>query len=78
MYTMSKFEVSGFMKFNAIVNNISVISWRSVLLVVETGVTRENQRPAESHRQTLLKVGKIIVVVLISSVTMYTSYDCNQ
>jgi hypothetical protein len=52
---MSTFEVSGVMKFNAIVNNISVISWRSVLLVVETGVTRENQRPAESHRQTLFK-----------------------
>jgi hypothetical protein len=78
MYTMSTFEVSGVMKFNAIVNNISVISWRSVLLVVETGVTREIQRPTESHRQTLLKVGKIIVVVLISSVKMYTSYDCNQ
>jgi hypothetical protein len=26
-------------------NNISVISWRSVLLVKETGVCRENHRP---------------------------------
>ncbi len=30
-------------------NNISVISWRSVLLVEETGVPRENHRPAASH-----------------------------
>ena len=30
-----------------------VISWRSVLLVVETGVPRENHRPAASHQQTL-------------------------
>jgi hypothetical protein len=31
------------MVFNAIFNNISVISWQSVLLVEETGVTGENQ-----------------------------------
>ena len=36
----------GFMVFNATVNNISVISWRSALLVEETG---ENHRPAVSH-----------------------------
>ena len=30
-------------------NNISVISWRSVLLVEETGVPGENHRPVESH-----------------------------
>jgi hypothetical protein len=28
--------------FNATFNNISVISWQSVLLVEETGVPREN------------------------------------
>jgi hypothetical protein len=38
---------------NATVNNISVISWRSVLLMQETGVPRENHRPAVSHWQTL-------------------------
>ena len=32
--------------FNATIDNISVISWRSVLSVVETG---ENQQPAASH-----------------------------
>jgi len=35
---------------NATFNNISVISWRSVLFVEET---RENHRPAASHWQTL-------------------------
>jgi hypothetical protein len=34
-------------------NNISVISWRSVLLVEETGVPGENHRPVASHWQTL-------------------------
>ena len=35
--------------FNGTFNNISVILWRSVLLVEETGVPGENQRPAASH-----------------------------
>ena len=30
---------------NATFNNISVLSWRSVLLVEETGVPGENHRP---------------------------------
>jgi len=37
------------MVFNTTFNNISVISGRSVLLVEETGVPRENHRPAASH-----------------------------
>jgi hypothetical protein len=37
------------MVFNATLNNISVISWRSVLLVEETGLTEENHRPVASH-----------------------------
>ena len=41
------------MVFNATFNNISVISWQSVLLVEETGVPRENHQPAVSHWQTL-------------------------
>jgi hypothetical protein len=41
------------MVFNATFNNISVISWRSVLLMEETGVPGENHRPSASHRQTL-------------------------
>jgi len=38
------------MVFNATFNNISVISWLSVLLVEETEVSGENHRPAASHR----------------------------
>ena len=37
------------MVFNATFNNNYVISWWSVLLVEETGVPGENQRPAASH-----------------------------
>jgi hypothetical protein len=40
------------MVFNATFNNMSVISWQSVLLVEETGVPRENHRPVLSHWQT--------------------------
>ena len=35
------------MTFSITFNNISVISWQSVLLVEETGVPRENHRPAQ-------------------------------
>ena len=41
------------MVFNATFNNISVISWRSVLLVDETVVPGENHRPVTSHSETL-------------------------
>ena len=39
--------------FNATFNNILVLSWRSVVLVEETGVPEENHRPAASHSYTL-------------------------
>jgi hypothetical protein len=41
------------MVFNATFNNISVILWRSVLLVEETGVPLKNHQPVASHWQTL-------------------------
>jgi len=43
------------MEFNATFNNISVISWRSGLLVEETGMPGEKRRPVEvrSHWQIL-------------------------
>jgi hypothetical protein len=37
------------MVFNATFNKISVISWRSVILVEETEVPGENRRPVASH-----------------------------
>jgi hypothetical protein len=39
--------------FNVTFNNISVISWRSVLLVEETEVPRENHQTVASQWQTL-------------------------
>jgi hypothetical protein len=35
--------------FNATFNNISAISWWSVLLVEETGVPEENHQPVASY-----------------------------
>ena len=37
------------MVFKATFNNISIILWRSVLLVEETGVPGENHRPVANH-----------------------------
>jgi hypothetical protein len=37
------------MVFNATFNKISAILWRSVLLVWETGVIGENDRPAANQ-----------------------------
>jgi hypothetical protein len=37
------------MVFNATFNNISVISWRSVLFMEETGVAGEKHPPVASH-----------------------------
>jgi hypothetical protein len=39
--------------FNPTFNNISIISWRSVLLMEDTGVSGVNHRPVPSHWQTL-------------------------
>jgi hypothetical protein len=41
------------MVFSATFNIISVISWRSALLVKEIGIPGENHRPTASHWQTL-------------------------
>jgi hypothetical protein len=47
------FLVGWFMVFYATFNNISVISWWSVLLVEETVIPGENHWPVASHWQTL-------------------------
>jgi uncharacterized heparinase superfamily protein len=41
------------MVFNATFNSILAISWRSVVLIAETGEPGEYDRPAASHSQTL-------------------------
>jgi len=44
------------MVFNATFNNISVLSWLSVLLVEETGVLRENQVTEKLYHIMLYRV----------------------
>jgi hypothetical protein len=46
-------RVIGVIGFNAIFSNISVISWRSVLLAEETGGPGENHQSVARERQTL-------------------------
>ena len=46
------------MVFSATFNNDSVISWRSVLLVEETGV------PGENHRHVAIKTIKLAVFII--------------
>ena len=41
------------MVFNATFNNISVMSWQSVLLEEETGGPRENHRPCASSGMSI-------------------------
>jgi hypothetical protein len=41
------------MVLNAALNNISGISWQSVLMVEEIGVSVDNHRPVASQRQPL-------------------------
>ena len=42
------------MMFNATFNNISVISWQSVLVVEEIGVSWENHRSVASHWENFI------------------------
>ena len=53
------------MVLNATFKNISVMSWRSVLLVEETGVPEENYRPAAIHWQAFRKSFTIINILII-------------
>ena len=46
-------QVYRLMVFNSTFNNISIISWWSVLLVEETGVPAENHQPVASNWPTL-------------------------
>ena len=56
LYSKSNKEYTykrGCMVLNAAFNNISVISWRSVLLVEETRLPGENDRAVSSHKVAL-------------------------
>ena len=61
------------MVFNATINNISVISWRSILLVEETGVPGENKnRPVH-----LSRAGFELTTLLVISTDYIGSYKAN-
>jgi len=49
IFLLFKFQGVRVMMFHVTFNNISVISWRSVLLVEETGVPGENHQPDAIH-----------------------------
>ena len=67
-----------YMVFNATFNNISVISWWSVLLLEETGVSGEHHRPVASLWKTLsqnvvhLAITRFEVTTLVVICTDYT------
>jgi hypothetical protein len=61
--------ILGFLVLNATFNNISVISWRSDLLVKKNKVPGENHRPVASHRQTFFKmIGKEKTILILYNV----------
>jgi hypothetical protein len=62
------------MVFNATFNNISVISWRSVLLVEETGVPGEN-RPDASLSFLSLQKKYLPINTKITNVRRCTYYS---
>ena len=71
------------MVLNTTFNDISIISWWSVLLVEETGVPGVNYRPVASHWQTLLCCINYSLIVLSKVVEferttlMIIDTDCN-
>ena len=72
--------------FNATFTNISVISWRSVLSMDETGVPGENHRPATGHWQTishnivsahLVWAGLELIMLMVKGTDCIGSYKSN-
>ena len=60
---MIRGDIVRVMVFKSTFNNISVISWQSVLLVEETGVPRENHRPvALFEEHVILSFSQLLVL----------------
>jgi hypothetical protein len=62
-----------FMVFNVTFNNISVISWRSVLLMEQTEVPRGNHWPVASHWHTFQSEKLLHSLVILSTRVEWTS-----
>jgi hypothetical protein len=62
------------MVFNATLNNIAVLSWQSVLLVGESRVSAENNRPVVSQQVT--QSGKFYTgISYVNMVSVNIKYD---
>ena len=62
------------MVFNATFNNISVISWRSVLFVDETGVPGENHKVRNKYHDTCEVLNIRTRICCIKSIATDTLY----
>jgi hypothetical protein len=65
------------MVFNTTFNNITVISWQSVLLVKETGVLWENHWPVASHKLFHIMLYRVYIWVGFELTTLVViGTDC--
>jgi cyanate permease len=75
-FTMQSVHITTDVVSSCLADNISVISWQSVVLVEETGWPGENHRPVASHWQTLSH--NIVHLVLIETRTHNISDQTNK
>jgi len=64
------------MVFNATFNNISALSWRSVLLVGETGVPGENHRATDKFYHIMLHRVHLVMRVFELTTLVVIGTDC--
>jgi hypothetical protein len=58
--------------FNTTFNNISIISWQSLLLMEETRVPGENHRPVASHWQIMLYRVHLVVNGIMATQILFS------
>jgi hypothetical protein len=59
------------MVFNTTFNNISVIMWRSVLLVEGTGVLGENHQPIDCNWKNILLLNYAVFKTIVHVLVLY-------